>query len=81
MDNTQETAMEYTKRFLGVRIPSSWGDVLVGALKTIVIGFVALLAWDYIESGDFDPVGVVSNAIAVAIGLFVLDAILIATDR
>ncbi len=73
--------MEYTKRFLGIRIPSSWSDVLIGALKTIVIGFVALLAWDWIESGDFDPVGVVSNAIAVALGLLVLDAILIATDR
>jgi hypothetical protein len=73
--------MEYTRRWLGVRVPSSWGDIMVGTLKTIVIGFLALLAWDWFESGDFDPVGVVSNAIVVAFALLVLDAVLISTMR
>ena len=73
--------MQPTKTFLGVTIPGSWSEAALSALKTIVIGFVALLAWDYIESGDFDPAGVVTNAIAVAVGVFILDAILVATDR
>lgn len=73
--------MEHTRKWLGVRVPSGWDDIAVSALKTIVIGFVALLAWDWFESGDFDPVGVVSNAVVVAVGLFVLDAILMSTDR
>ncbi len=73
--------MYYSKRVLGITVPSSLNDALLAALKTVVIGFIALLAWDYLESGDFDPVGVVSNAIAVAVGVFILDAILVATDR
>ena len=73
--------MEDTRRWLGVRVPDGWGDVMVGALKTIVIAFVALVGWDWIESGDFDPVGVGSNAIVVALALFVLDAILVSTMR
>jgi hypothetical protein len=73
--------MEDKRRFLGVRIPDSWNDVLIGALKTIVIGFAALVAWDWIESGDFDPVGVGSNAIVVGLALFILDAVLVSTMR
>ena len=73
--------MKDTRRFLGVRIPDNWNDVLVGALKTIVIGFTALVAWDWIESGDFDPVGVASNAIVVGLALFILDAVLVSTMR
>ena len=73
--------MEDTRRFLGVRVPDSWSDVLIGALKTIVIAFTALVAWDWVESGDFDPIGVGSNAIVVALALFVLDAILVSTMR
>jgi hypothetical protein len=60
-------------------VPDTWGDVLVGALRTIVIAFVALTAWDWVESGDFDPVGVGSNAAVVALALFILDAVLVST--
>lgn len=73
--------MEHTKKWLGVRVPGGWDDVAVSALKTVVMGFIALLAWDWFESGDWDPMGVASNAAAVAVGLFVLDAILMSTDR
>lgn len=73
--------MKHPKKWLGVRVPGGWDDVAVSALKTVVIGFIALLAWDWFESGDWDPRGVASNAAAVAVGLFVLDAILMSTDR
>jgi hypothetical protein len=71
--------MAYGRRFLGIRVPDGWDDVLIGALKTIVIAFVALVAWDWVESGDFDPVGVGSNAAVVALALFILDAVLVST--
>jgi hypothetical protein len=74
----KETVME-SRTWLGVRVPSGWSEVAAGAVKTVVIAFVALIAWDWIESGDFDPMGVGSNAVMVAIGLFLLDAILVAT--
>jgi hypothetical protein len=73
--------MEDTRRWLGVRVPDNWSDVLIGALKTIVIGFTALVAWDWIESGDFDPFGVGSNAIVVGLAIFILDAVLVSTVR
>ena len=71
--------MQHTRRWLGIRVPDDWNDVVVGALKTIVIAFVALIAWDYVESGDFDPVGVGSNALVVALALLILDAVLVST--
>ena len=77
----REAVMEHTRKRLGVRVPSGWAEIAVGALKTMMIGFVALVVWDWFESGDFDPVGVASNALVVALGLFVLDAILVSTNR
>jgi hypothetical protein len=71
--------MERTRTFLGVRVPSGWGEIGAGLLKTTVIGFVTLVLWDWVESGDYDPAGVMSNAVMVALGLFILDAILIGT--
>jgi hypothetical protein len=46
-----------------------------------LVAFVALLLWDQIESGDFDPVGIASNAMAVAVGWLLLDTILALTHR
>jgi hypothetical protein len=77
----EEIVMEQTRRMLGVPIYGAWGDVAASALKTLVIAFVALIAWDWFESGDFDPVGVGSNAAVVAISLFVLDALLMRAER
>ncbi len=71
--------MHSTKNWLGV--PSGWDDVALRALKTAVVGFVALLLWDWLESNDLDPAGVATNAVAVAVGLFLLDAILMWTKR
>ena len=76
-----ETVMEHTRTRFGVRVPNGWAEIAIGALKTLVIGFVALVVWDWIESGDFDPIGVGSNALVVALGLFVLDALLVSTNR
>ncbi len=71
--------MQHTRRWLGVRVPDGWNDVVIGALKTTVIAFLALTLWDYVESGDFDPVGVGSNALVVALALLILDAVLVST--
>jgi hypothetical protein len=67
------------KTVLGIRVPSGWGEIGAGLVKTLVIGFIALVAWDWIESGDYDPVGVGSNALMVGLALFILDAILFST--
>ena len=73
--------MEDNKKWLGVRVPSGWGEVAVNALKTLVIGLLALIAWDWIESGDFDLIGVGSNAVVVAVSLLVTDALLMRAGR
>lgn len=72
--------MEHTKK-IGVRVTRGWNDVAINALKTLVIGFIALLAWDWLESGDWDPQGVASNAAVVAVSLFVLDTILLGSRK
>jgi hypothetical protein len=48
---------------------------------TAVVAFVALLLWDQIESGDFDPAGVSSNAMAVGVGWFIVNAVLAVMNR
>ena len=67
--------------WLGMAISASFKEVLVRSLLTGLVAFVALLAWDAIESADFDPAGISWNAMAVAVGWLVLDAILMATLR
>ena len=66
--------MESAKKHAGVS--GRGNDLIVLALKTVIVGFVALLIWDWFESGDFDPVGVGSNALAVAVGLVLVDFVL-----
>lgn len=72
--------MEHTKK-PNVRVSRGWNDVVLNAMKTLVVAFIALLAWDWFESGDFDPTGVGGNAAVVAMSLFVVDVILLSSRR
>ena len=74
--------MTETRRiWLGMAVPSGFKEVLVRTIMAALVAFLALLLWDQIESGDFDPVGISSNAMAVAVGWFVLNTILALTHR
>lgn len=69
--------MTETRRiWLGMAMPSGFKEVLIRTVMTAVVAFVALLLWDQIESGDFDPAGVSSNAMAVGVGWFIVNAVL-----
>ena len=74
--------MTETRRiWFGMAVSSGFKEILVRTVMTALVAFLALLFWDQIESGDFDPVGISSNAMAVAVGWFVLDTILAMTHR
>ena len=74
--------MTETRRiWFGMAVSSGFKEILVRTVMTALVAFLALLFWDQIESGDFDPVGISSNAVAVAVGWFVLDTILAMTHR
>ena len=74
--------MTETRRiWLGMAVPSGFKEILMRTVMTGLVAFVALLLWDGIESADFDPVGISSNAMAVAVGWFVLDTILAMMHR
>ncbi|HEY7445454.1 MAG TPA: hypothetical protein VH701_23710 [Vicinamibacterales bacterium] len=74
--------MTETRRiWLGMAVPSGFKEILVRTVMAALVAFVALLLWDQIESGDFDPVGIASNAMAVAVGWLLLDTILALTHR
>jgi hypothetical protein len=62
-------------------VSSGFKEILVRTVMTALVAFVALLLWDGIESADFDPVGISSNAMAVGVGWFILDSILALTHR
>jgi hypothetical protein len=62
-------------------VSSGFKEILVRTVMTVLVAFVALLLWDGIESADFDPVGISSNAMAVGGGWFIADSILALTHR
>jgi hypothetical protein len=66
---------------MGMAVPSGFKEVLVRSIVTALVAFVALLLWDGIESSDFDPVGISSNAMAVGVGYLVLLTVLAVTFR
>ena len=74
--------MTETRRiWLGMAVPSGFKEILVRTVMAALVAFVALLLWDGIESSDFDPVGISSNAMAVGVGYLVLLTILAVSFR
>ena len=74
--------MTETRRiWLGMAVSSGFKEVLMRTVIAALVAFAALLLWDQIESGDFDPVGISSNAMAVGVGFLVLETILTLTHR
>jgi len=67
--------MESSKQFLNIDVPTGWADTLVRALKTAVVAFVVLQAKEWFDAGRFDTPATAVDAVLVAAGVFLLNAI------
>jgi hypothetical protein len=59
-----------------VAAPSGWGTLLMRALKIAVVGFVVLQAKEYVDAGMFDTPATAVDAVLIAAGVLIVDAIL-----
>jgi hypothetical protein len=57
-------------------IPSSWANLLVGAIKIAVVAFIVLQMKEWFDAGSFDTPATATDAVLVAGGTFILNAFL-----
>jgi hypothetical protein len=60
----------------GSAVPTRWADVAIGSLKVALVAFVVLQLKEWIDAGMFDTPAVTVDALLIAAGTFVLNAIL-----
>lgn len=56
--------------------PTSWSQVGFRALTTAMIAFVVLQAKEYFDAGRFDTAGTGADALIIAAGVFVVNAVM-----
>jgi len=54
----------------------NWGELIAGTVKIAVVAFVVLQAKEYHDAGRFDTTGTGADALLVAGGMLVVNAIL-----
>jgi hypothetical protein len=69
--------MESSVRSGGVAAPSSgWRDVVMRAVRVAVVGFIVLQAKELVDAGMLDTKATAVDALLVAGGVFLAEAIL-----
>jgi hypothetical protein len=68
--------MASSARSSEVAVPSGWRDLLMRALKIAIVGFIVLQAKEYIDAGMFDTPATAVDALLIAAGVLIVDAIL-----
>lgn len=56
--------------------PTRWEQVVFRAVTTAVIAFVVLQAKEYYDAGRFDTTGTGADALLIAAGVFLVNAVL-----
>ena len=67
--------MESSKQWLSIDVPAGWADALVRAVKTAIVAFVVLQAKEWFDAGRFDTPATAVDAVLVAVGVFLLNAV------
>lgn len=63
-------------KWLSGDAPTSWSAVTGRAVMVAVIGFVVLQAKEYVDAGAFDTPATALDAVLIAAGVFLVNAIL-----
>lgn len=62
--------------WLTMDAPAGWADLFVRTVKVAAVAFVVLQAKEWVDAGAFDTPATAFDAVLIAAGLFVLNAIL-----
>lgn len=73
--------MENTKSWTSLVAPSGWTDVFIRTVKVFLVAFVMLHLKEFLDGGGFDTPDIAVDALVVAAGTLVLNAILALTKR
>ena len=68
--------MESFKKWFDIAAPSGWDDVVVRTVKVAVVAFVILHLKEWIDAGAPDTLDIAIDAIWIAGGTLVLNAVL-----
>ena len=56
--------------------PAEWVDVIIRTIQVAVIAFVVLQLKEWIDAGRFDTPGTAADAALIAVGILIVNAIL-----
>ena len=73
--------MESSKTWLRMDVPAGWVDVLMRSVMVAVVAFVVLQVKEWFDAGTFDTPATAVDAALIAIGFFVLNAIVMWVKR
>ena len=68
--------MERPERSSSVAARAGWGDVFAGTMKTWLVAFVVLQIKELVDAGALDTKATAFDALLIAVGIFLVDAIL-----
>lgn len=68
--------MENTMKQSDVSAGTGWADLLMTSVKVAVVGFVILQAKEWLDAGTFDTPATATDAGLIALGVFVVNAII-----
>ncbi len=68
--------MESSKSWLSMAAPTGWADVLFRTLMTGVVVFVVMQMKEYFDAGRLDTPGTAADAGLIAVGILLINAIL-----
>jgi hypothetical protein len=62
-------------KWLSIDVPAGWANVVVRAVNTAVVAFVVLQVKEWLDAGRFDTPGTAADAVLIAGGVFLLNAV------
>lgn len=62
-------------KWLSIDVPPGWANVVVRAVNTAVVAFVVLQAKEWLDAGRFDTPGTAADAVLIAGGVFLMNAV------
>jgi hypothetical protein len=69
--------MKSSTAWVNFLIPNSWVHILLDTLKVALVAFVVLQIKEWFDAGAFDTPATVVDAVLIAVGILVLNAILL----
>ena len=71
--------MKSTRSWISLAIPDGWAQVVIRTVEVALVAFVVLQLKEWLDAGSFDTAGTAADAVLIAAGILVVEAILIWT--